>query len=149
MADTHRSENLDSVVNHMLSQGPHQTFETYWELYMASAFISEPKGIYFRVSQDSTIRNIAIVGDGKIVDIEADENSDASAISVSPYGAFSEVILHTGLIPTLPRTQKSMLNVLCRLAGSTSLSPYWCAYNEEEAERLRDFAKILIQVVSS
>ena len=148
MDELNYAKELDDIVNRMVSEGPHENFDKYWSLYKESAFVPEPEGIYFRISENWTYRNLAIAGDNNIIDIEADETSDVSAISVIPYRAFSEVIFHVGLIPTLPRTKNSLLNVLCRLTGSTSHSPYWCAYNEEEAERLRGFAKVLIRAVS-
>ena len=148
MAAHHYAEQLDSLVACMLSQGSHELFERNWKLYQESAYISEPDGFYFRGIQDATYRNIAVAGDNRIVDIEADETSDHLAgISISSYRAFSGVGLYIGSIPNLPRTQGSLLTVVCRGTSSASLGPYWSAHDEEEAGRLRDFAKILVKAV--
>ena len=60
MPDQPCTDNLDIIVNRMLVQAPHEEFKKYWELYKKTAYISDPKGIYFRISQDATYRNIVI-----------------------------------------------------------------------------------------
>ena len=148
MADQNYAIELENIVTSMLSHGPHDTFKKCWELYKETAYISDPIGIYFRISQDSTYRNLVIAGQTGIVDIEADENGgDDRDIYVSLYRAFSGIILHMGPILTLPRTQNSLLTVACR-AGTTSIGHYWSAHSENEVERLRSFAKILVTAVS-
>ena len=148
MADPIYSEELDNIVNQMLSQSPHEQFKRYWELYKETAYISDPKGFYFRISQDAIYRNIVIAGDTGIVDIEADENSgNDRQISVAPYRSFSAVFLHMGSVPTLPSTQNALLIVACRVEPP-NIGPYWSAYNEDEVKRLRSFAKILVKSVS-
>ena len=148
MAARHYAEQLDSLVACMLSQGSHELFERHWKLYQDSVYISEPEGFYFRSSQDATYCNIAVAGDNRIVDIEADETSNHSGISISSYHALSGVGLRLGSIPNLPRTQGSLLTVVCRGTSSAPLGPYWSAHDEQEAGRLRDFAKILVEAVS-
>lgn len=148
MPDLQDADQLGRVIQEILLQGPHEKFEKYWKLYLDSAFIEKPDGLYFRISQDATYRNLAIVGDSRIVDIEADETSNIQAISVSPCRTLSGVVLYVGSIPSLPRSQGSLLTVACRATGSNSLGPYWSAHNEEEIVRLRKFAKILVNSVS-
>ena len=148
MPDQPCTDNLDIIVNRMLVQAPHEEFKKYWELYKKTAYISDPKGIYFRISQDATYRNIVIAGGSGIVDIEADENNiDDRDISFSPYRALSTVIIQMGPIRTLPSTQNSLLTVTC-LMGPRSMGPYWSAHDEDEVERLSIFAKILVNMVS-
>ena len=141
-------DDLESWISFTLSRGPHEKFDKYWNLYRGTAFINKPEGLYFRINEDATYRNIVVAGDGRIVDIEADESSNTEAISVSPYRAFSGVGLYMGAIATLPRTESSLLTVACRVSGSNSLGPYWSAHNQEEVERLRTFANILVKAVS-
>ena len=148
MPDQPYADELNNVVREILSQGPHETFDKYWKLYQESAYIKNPDGLYFRINEDATYRNLAIAGDNRIVDIEADEASNIQAISVSPYRTFSGVGLYLGAIPSLPRSQGSLLTVVCRVTGSNSLGPYWIAHSEEEVGRLRDFAKALVNAVS-
>ena len=142
------SDDLEDLVSFMLSRGPHEKFEKYWTMYKECASINKPEGIYFRINEDATYRNIVVAGDCRIVDVEADENSNTEAISVSPYRALSGVGLYIGAIATLPRTQSSLLTVVCRVTGSNSLGPYWSAHTQEEVERLRNFANVLVQAVS-
>ena len=147
MAVPNYSEELDNIVNQMLSQSPHEQFKTYWELYKETAYISDPKGFYFRISQDATYRNIVVAGDTGIVDIEVDEDSSNDGyISVSPYRRFSAVFLHMGPVPTFPRTQNSLLTVACYT--ESGIGPYWSAHSEDEVNRLRNFAGILVKSVS-
>ena len=148
MAEHNYTDELQNAVSKMLSQSPHELFEKLWELYNETTFVANPKGIYFRVSSDATYRNLVVAGETSVVDIEADEtNADGREISVSPYRAHSAVILHMGPILTLPDTQNSLLTVAC-LIGSNSIGPYWSAHNEDEVERLRRFARILVKSVS-
>ena len=142
------AEELDGIVDLMVSEGPHDTFDKYWSLYKESVYIPEPEGVYFRTSQDTTYRNIVIAGDNRIVDIEADETSAIQAISISPYRTLSRVGLYVGSLATLPRTQGSLLTVVCRITGSDSLGPYWSAHTVEEVARLRKFARILVEAIS-
>ena len=147
MADLNYSADLESIVNQMLSQSPHEQFKRYWGLYKETAYISNPKGFYFRISQDATYYSIVIAGDTGIVDIDADEDSGHyGEISISPYRHLSAVLLHMGPVPTLPRTQNSMLTVACRVGPI--IGPYWSAHSEDEVERLRKFAKILVKSIS-
>jgi hypothetical protein len=148
MVEHNYVKELGNIVAQMLSQAPHEEFKKYWELYKETAYIPDPKGIYFRISQDATYRNVVLAGENGVVDIEVDENSvDDRDIYVTPYRTFSGVILHLGPILTLPRTQSSLLTVACRV-GTTSIGPYWSAHSEDEVERLRGFAKILVKAVS-
>ena len=149
MSDLHHdSEQLASAVEHLLSKAPSADFKRYWELYNETAFIPDPKGVYFRVSNDATYRNLVIAGKTGIVDIEAAESSVDSGLWFTRYSALSGVILRTGIIPSLPHTEDSLLTVVCRISGTSSLGHYWCAQDEEEVTRLRSFARILINEVS-
>ncbi len=148
MNEHNYQKELDNALTLMFSQGPSEAFERCWDLYKETAYISNPKGIYFRISRDGTYRNIVIAGENGIVDIEADESSGADRdISVSPYRALSGVILHMGPIQTIQRTQNSLLTVAC-LVGTTSIGPYWSAHSEEEVDRLRNFSRTLVKALS-
>ena len=148
MAKPNYADELQTAVNQMLSQRPCSAFEKYWNLYKETADIPNPKGIYFRINQDATYRNIAIAGEKGVVDIEADEyDADRGEVSFSPYRALSAVRLQMGPILTLGDTENSLLTVVC-LVGTTSMGPYWSAHSEDEVERLRGFARILVKEVS-
>ena len=149
MGDRNLLVDLETVVGQMLSGPRSADFKRYWELYKEIALISDPKGIYFRISQDASYRNLVIAGQAGIVDIETEESSIDSALSFTPYSSFSGVIFRFGFIPSLPNTEGSLLTVVCRVSGTTSLGHYWCAQDEEEVNRLRSFAKILANEVSS
>ena len=147
MSGPNYSEELENIVKQMLTTSPHEQFRKYWEMYKETAYISAPKAIYFRISQDATYRNIAIAGDTGVVDIDADENVGGNTgVSVSLYRSLSEIILHMGPLLTLSRTQDSLLTVACRVGPG--IGPYWSAHSEDEVERLRKFAKFLVESVS-
>lgn len=148
MMEHRYQQELDNAVAFLLSQGPSRIFEEHWELYKDTVCISDPKGIYFRINQDATYRNIAIAGEKGVVDIEADEHdADRREVSFSPYRALSAVRLQMGSILTLEDTEDSLLTVVC-LVGTTSMGPYWSAHSEDEVKRLRGFAGILVKEVS-
>ena len=147
MVDPGYLEELEKIVNQMLSKSPHEQFKRCWELYKETAYVSAPKGIYFRISQDATYRNIVIAGDTGIVDIEVDEDSgNEGYISVSPYRRLSAVLLHMGPVPTLPHALDALLTVACHT--ESGIGPYWSAHSDDEVNRLRSFARILVKSVS-
>lgn len=148
MGDHNYADELETIVSHMLSRAPSADFKRYWELYKETAFIPDPKGVYFRVSNDATYRNLVIAGQTGIVDIETEESDIDSGLVFTPYSTISGVILRMGFIPSLPHTDQSLLTVVCRVSGTTSLGSYWYAEDESEANRLRNFANILINEVS-
>ena len=148
MSDFNYADEVETVASHLLSKSPSTTFKKYWELYKDTAYLAAPKGIYFRSSQDATYRNLVIAGQTGIVDIETEEASLECGLVFTPYSTISGVILRMGFIPSLPHTEDSLLTVICRVSGTTSLGNYWYAQDEPEANRLRTFAKILINEVS-
>ena len=148
MGDRNYADKLEIVVSHLLSKNPSTVFQRYLELYKGTAYVSEPKGIYFRISQDGTYRNLVIAGQAGIVDIETEESSIDCGLVFTPYSTISGVIIRMGFIPSLPHTDHSLLTVVCRVAGTTSLGSYWYAEDESEANRLRNFANTLINEVS-
>ena len=148
MGDRNYADELENVAGQLLSRSPSKSFKDYWELYKETAYVAEPKGIYFRISQDGTYRNLVIAGQAGIVDIETEESSIDCGLVFTPYSTISGVIIRMGFIPSLPHTDHSLLTVVCRFAGTTSLGSYWYAEDESEANRLSNFANILINEVS-
>ena len=148
MLDRPCAKELEGIVESMLSQSPHDMFKRCLALYGETAHISEPRGFYFRITEDAAYRNLVIAGDSGIVDIEADESSSEDReVSIYPYRSIMSVILHVGSIPTLPRTRNSLLTVAC-LSASNSIACYWSAHSEDEGERLSSFAGILVKAIS-
>ena len=148
MSEHHKPGELDKTVADFLSRGSHESFERCWKLYKETAYIPHPEGFYFRNSQDGTYQNLAIVGNNRIVDLEADEVGGTKNVTVSLCRAYSGVGLTIGPIPTIQRTRDALLTVFCRVAGSTSIGHYWTAQDEEESAQLQDFAKTVFESIS-
>ena len=148
MAEHPNPENPDRLILDLLSQGSYRALETCWELYQEISYISEPEGYYFTSNADTAYNNLAVIGEGRIVDIEADENGNDKHLTVSLCRAYSGVNLFIGPIPTLARTQGSLLTVACRTVGAAAIGHYWVARDEEESTRLRRFAKVVVKAIS-
>ena len=139
---------LETIVSGLLSEGSREALEECWKLYKETVHISHPEGFYHSSNQDGTYHNLAVVGDGKVVDIEAGEGGEDRSITIDLCRAYSGVGLIMGPIPTLPRTQDSLLTVFCRITGSSSIGHFWIARNEDETVQLRDFARTMVEAIS-
>ena len=149
MSDQSRLAELDRVVEEILSRGDHKGLEEYWKLYTESAYISKPLGYFVKVHHDGPYGNIAVIGEGKIVDIEKHEQEGTGVFSVIRYHTISSVAVKDGSVEGLPRTEGALLTVYCRGAGSSGVGPYWSAATTEEIEQLRSFYAALANAIFS
>ena len=123
-------------------------FRQYWDIYKLTAEVSDIQGLVFRIDADTGYCNIAIVGDGRIVDIEGDDGDGSGNTNIYPLRSVSEVIFHRGSLPSLRRSPGASLMVLLRLVGRDGSGPYWVAKTPEEEELLVGFGRTLVQAVS-
>ena len=149
MSDQSRAAELNRVVEEILSRSDHKGFEEYWKLYKESVYISKPLSYFVKVDLDGPYCNVAVVGEGKIVDVEKHEQEGIGLLSVRPYHAISSVTAKDSAVEGLPRTEGALLTVYCRGTGSGGAGPYWSATTTEEKEQLRSFFAVLTNTVFS
>ena len=123
-------------------------FREYWELYLQTSETSEIQNLFVRVDEDAGYCNIAVMGAGRIADIEGDDNDNSGSMRVFPLSAVSEITLHRGSIPSLSHSQGASLVILLRLVGLDESVAYWAAHTPDQEAQLLGFARSLVQYIS-
>lgn len=149
MADTDLKIQLDRLVKDVLETYDTGTFRRHWEFYKSTGAINEVKRYYVKIDSENRYFNVAVLGDGKIVDIEGDSNNEAGGLSIRSLSAIGGVILRAGSSPTFPRAQRATLLVVTQLTGGRANGPYWFAENPEEERQLLTFIQPLVDVISA
>ena len=148
MTNVNRAEQLAEAVARVLALNNTAKFRQNWDLYKQTTEVSEIKGLFIRMEEDEGYCNIAIIGDGRVVDIEGDDRDGSGDTIVFPFRAVSEVIFHRGSLPSLRRSTGALLIVIARIISREQSGPYWVAKTPEEEEQLMVFARTLVQAVS-
>ena len=149
MTNRDQAEQLDKTVAEVFALFSTNTFRRYWELYKQTADISEVQGFFIRTELQATYCNVAIIGDGRLVDVEGDDSDNSGGLSIRSLDSVCGVSVHSGPLKAFPRTQGASLVVLTKLVGETNPGAYWMAKTPEEEERLLGFVQFLVQTVSS
>ena len=141
-------EQLDRIVTQGITLH-NAKFRQYWELYKQAAEIPDVEGLFVKIEEEARYSNVAVVGDGRLVDIEGDDSDDSGNLHIYSLGAVREVIIRLGSLPSLPSTKGATLLVVTRLAGQDGTGPYWVAKTPEQEEKLLSFAQCLVQAIST
>ena len=149
MTNENLAEHLANEVRRILSCGNAGRFRQYWELYKQVAEITAMQGLFIRSDDGAGYFNVAIIGEGRIADIEGDESGGTGAMHVYPLSSVRELALHRGPLPSLPHSQGASLVLLLSLTGQDSSGPYWVAKTPDDEERLLSFSRSLVQLVSA
>lgn len=123
-------------------------FRQYWELYLQTAEPSNIQNLFVRADEDGGYCNIAVMGDGRIADIDGDDNENSGSLRIYALSTVIEVILHRGSIVSLSRSQGASLVMLIRLGGTDESLPYWAAFTPDQEVQLLEFAQSLVQYIS-
>ena len=140
---------LFEQVDSMRQRYPSESFERYWGFYKASLDIQDIKGFLIKTIPETKYIDVAIIGDGLVVDVDGCEDGSQSGLAYFPLKMLQSVHFHTGVLASLPMTEGSSLVVTTRLSGPASANPYWASATPEEEERLLEFANILARLVGS
>ena len=120
-----------------------------WELYGEVAYIEHVENMFFHFDVEAGYYNLAILGDGRIADIESDGSDGSRNLWVYSLASIHEVILRAGPLTARARTKGALLVMTARQAGRDhDESPYWFAKTRDEERQLMDFAQSVIEVVS-
>ena len=138
------SHQLDQAVDDLLQCHKLSTFRYYWELYKRTFPQFEIQAHYSVVGTPTEYANAVILGDGKVIDIEGDDETDSGYLAVQDVASIGSVVFHRGHVEGFSRSQGASLVVFTRLVGETDSGPYWVARTELEEDRLIMFARRLV-----
>ncbi len=144
MEGRNQTESLSNIVAGALSHGEFSSFRKYWKLYKQTTPLTEIAGFFFRSEPNEGYFNLAILGEGRVIDIEGDDKENKGNLSVIGTDSVEEVIFRIEPLPNLRNAQNASLTVLLKRTGQGATGPYWAAMTPEEEERLHDFAQRLI-----
>ena len=155
MSNGNKSAQLAGIVKRVVGENDLPMFEEYWELYEHAADISNVQAFYIRIESFNDFGhesvkycNVAILGEGLVVDVEGDDSKSTGSLTLSSLDSFSHVSFHAGSLPGLPSSQGASLVVLAHSAGESDAGPYWVAKTEEEEDYLLSFAQSLVRAIS-
>ena len=152
MSNIDRSVQLSRIVESAIEEHGLDMFAQYWELYEETADISEIQRFYVNIEPQQTSGggycNVAIIGDGLVVDIEGDDVRRSGSLSLDSIEKISSVGIHMGQLPGLPNSQNASLVVVVQRVGESDVALYWTARADDDEERLLEFARVLVQRVS-
>ena len=154
MSNGDRSDQLAQKVDRVIDENDIPTFEEYWELYEHAADTLNVQAFYLRIDSQSLFGgpsrycNVAILGDGLIVDIEGNDDGRSGRLSLERLDSITSVSIHAGSLPGLSSSQGASLVVLAHRSDESGVGLHWVAKTEEEEKHLLDFAQSLVRAIS-
>lgn len=143
---------LKQTVDCAIKEHGLELFAQYWDLYREITSISNVRRFYARTEGQPLYTggycNVAIIGDGLLVDIEGDDSRRSGGLSVESLDSIAKVTFHVGELPGLPAARGASLVVLAQGVGETDVGLHWVAKTEDEEDRLVEFARELVAAVS-
>ena len=147
MSQPNPSQQLDATVEDLLKHYNPNTFRRYWELYRRAVPLTEVRASFVGVDPTTSYYNVAILGDGKLVDIEGDDTGGTGYVGFQSLTGIGAVVLREGQIEGFSRSQGASLVMFTRLVGETNAGPYWVARTTPEVDRLTQFTKFLVDAI--
>ena len=144
MSAFNQTRQAGTAVAELLSGHSLDTFRRYWALYERAVAVQNVQAFYLKIEPEQGYCNFAVVGDGKVVDVEGDDSNGSGGISIRNLSAISGVAFYLGSLTGFPRTQGASLVAVAKLVGETASGPYWAAWTEDEERQLVGFARVLI-----
>ena len=150
------SAQLNRIVEKAIEEQELAKLGEYWELYEATTHVSEVQAFFIRIeAQNSALVlsrggycNVAIIADGLLIDIEADDSDNSGSLTVQSLESVSDISIHKGSLQNLSSTRGASLVVLANRIGEEDIGLHWAAKTAEEEEHLLQFAEALVQSIS-
>lgn len=146
-------DNLFRTVGRMTEEHELGTFALYWSLYQDAVDVSNVQRFYVMVEPQPNSNggycNVAVIGDGLIVDVEGNDEQSSGDLSVYTLDSLIGVSVHAGALPGLPNTQDAILIVMVGQSSAPDAGLYWMAKTAEARERLIEFADALVKAISN
>ena len=150
------SAQLNRIVEKAIEDQQLAKFQEYWELYEATIHVTEVQAFFVRSEvQESAVTpnrggycNVAIIADGLLIDIEADDSDNSGSLTVQSLKSVSDISIHKGSLKNLSSSRGASLVVLANRIGEEDIGLHWAAKTAEEEEHLLQFAEALVQAIS-
>lgn len=141
------TERMKTVVERSIEENELEAFEGYWDL--CQELIAGLPVRAFYLAADDGYGNLAIVTDGSIIDIEADDDDDdLGYISVTKIESIAKVHFRAGPVQTIPNSEDAQLTIILSIAGATGSGPYWIAETDGEYKHLTRFGAALMNAIN-
>ncbi len=155
MSSRDRSEQLTRIVQQSIEEHRFAKFARFWELYESTTDIQRIEAFYIRTEvQDSWLIpngggycNVAIIGDGLLIDIEGDDNNGTGNLTFQTLKSVGAVEIHTSPLQGLHSSQGASLVVLTN-SDEGDIGVHWVAKTEDDEEHLLQFAQTLVRAIS-
>ena len=147
-AESKRAQLMERV-DSLLEQYHSESFERNWSFYKASLDIQNIEGFLIRTIPSTKYINVAVLGEGLMVDVDGCEDGSTGGAILVPSGMVRSIHFYREPLESLPLTKDSTLVVTTRLTGPAPGGPYWLATNPDEEKDLLRFAGILRRLVGS
>ena len=154
MTTRNLSAQLASIVERAIEVHKLEKFAEYWELYADAADVQSIKGFFVRTEPRASFYsgggycNVAIIGDGLLIDIEGNDNDNTGNLTFQPLESISAVRVRAEPLRGLDHSRDALLVVLTNRVGEEGVGLHWVAKTEEDEEHLLAFAKALVKAIS-
>ena len=155
MSNGNKSAQLARIVERLIDENDLSTFSEYWEFYEHTADLTNVQAFYIQTESQALFggpirySNVAILGDGLIVDVEGNDATRSGSLSLDKSDSITSVSIHAGTLPGLSSSQGASLVVLAHRADESGVGLHWVAKTEEEVDHLLNFAQALVQAISN
>ena len=136
---------VEKAVRELLSSRELRDFRDYWALYEQTAAVQNVEGFYVRDDPEHQYCNVAVIGDGRVVDVEGDDGDrSGGGVSVRSLSSIDGVSIIRGPLVGFPRTEGASLVAIALVVGQTSAGAHWAAWNEDQEHQLASFVRALV-----
>lgn len=139
------TESLHASVSEMAGRRGLNTFRRYWDLCNQAKRLEDVGAFYCFATNEPKYGNVAIIADGKVIDVEGDDSDGSGAVSIRDLSSIAAVHLRLGPIDGYRYSQDASLVVATRLVGESNAGPYWVAVTPQDEVQLLQFASTLIE----
>ena len=141
------ADQISNCIDEILEAHDTGTFKKHWEFYKKTVSIPVVQAFYLKTDPGRGYFNLAILGNGKLIDIDNEQANNSGSCSVCSLDSITGVILRAGNLPSFDGTKNATLVVLTDLTGGRANGPYWFAESPEEEESLLGFAHCLLELI--
>ena len=142
------AEQLEKKVSELIEIYNPSSFRKYWQLYKEAFNVTEVGAFFIKVQPETSYMNVAIIGDGLVIDVEGSDDPEEGAVSAHPLRDIRSIYFRTQALPTLSRSRNASLIVITHLVGTTG-GPYWMAESSTEEKELLAFSRKLAELIKS
>ena len=138
-------QSFQACVLGMIGHHGLNTLRRYWDLCNQANRVEDVKAFYCFTTNEPKYGNVAIIVDGKLIDVEGDDSDGSGYVAIRDLSSIAAVHLRLAPIDGYKRSQDAVLAVVTRLVGESNAGPYWVAVTPQDEEHLLQFADALVE----